>query len=292
MASFIISAFADEASDDLALQIEALKRNGLGYIEPRNANGNIIKKSDQELFEIANQLDSAGIKVSSLGSPIGKFKIDDDFETHLTEFRRALRACELLGTKNMRVFSFFVPQERLAECRPEVMRRMTVLLEEAQKAGVTLCHENESKIYGQNPEEVTDLLTSLPSLRGVFDAANFIMNDREPLEGIDATIGSLEYIHVKDAIMEKKSIVPVGMGDGCYDEVLRRVDAATDRTLFLTVEPHLHVFKAYSRIDSRQLKNEVTFASSDEAFDCAVSSLKKLLINLGYHEEENRTWKK
>ena len=291
MASFIISAFADEASDNLQGQIAALKRNGIGYIEPRNASGNIIKKTDAELYEIAEALANASIGVSSLGSPIGKFNIDDDFDLHLQDYTRALRACEILGTKNMRIFSFFVPQERLLECRDEVLRRMSVLLEMAVKAGVTLCHENESKIYGQNPDEVADLLGALPSLKGIFDAANYVMNDCDPIRGFEATLPSLEYLHVKDALADKKSIVPVGMGDGCYAEILRRVDAATDRTVFLTLEPHLHVFEAYRRIDSHQLKNELTFESSDEAFDYAASALKNLLIKLDYHEE-NGLWKK
>ena len=252
MAQFLISAFADETSDELSHQIEALKRNGIGYIEPRNVNGNVIKKSDDELTEIARQLQEAGIKVSSLGSPIGKFDIDQDFEIHLADFRRALRACEILGTKNMRMFSFFVPQDRLAECRDEVMRRMTVLLDEAKAAGITLCHENESKIYGQNPDEVRDLLTSLPALRGIFDAANYVMNDQDPLAGIEATLPSLEYLHIKDARFDEKCIVPCGMGDGQYEEVLRRVDAATDATLFLTLEPHLHIFQALYDRDFHQ----------------------------------------
>ena len=49
MAQFLISAFADEISDELSHQIEALKRNDLGYIEPRNVNANIIKKSEEKL---------------------------------------------------------------------------------------------------------------------------------------------------------------------------------------------------------------------------------------------------
>ena len=292
MAQFLLSAFADETADDLNHQIEALKRNGIAYIEPRNAGGNIIKKTDEELMQISDTLKKAGIGISSLGSPIGKYKIDEPFENHLQDFRRALRACEILGTNRMRMFSFFVPQERLAECRDEVLRRLQVLLAEAAQAGVTLCHENESKIYGQAPEEVRDLLTSLPELRGVFDAANFVMNDLDPMEGFEATLPSLEYLHVKDARFDEKCIVPVGMGDGAYEQILRRVDSATDKTVFLTLEPHLHIFQAYQRIDSRKLKTGIEFDNSDAAFDCAVSHLKQLLTKLGYHEEENKVWKK
>jgi hypothetical protein len=73
---------------------------------------------------------------------------------------------------------------------------------------------------------------------------------------------------------------------------LRRVDAATDRTVFLTVEPHLHIFQAYARIDSHKLNTGLHFENSDDAFDCAVTNLKQTLTRLGYHEEENKVWKK
>ncbi len=292
MAKFIISAFADEASSELDKQIEALKRNGLSYLEPRNISGDLTKKSDEELEKIAKKLNEAGIKVSSLGSPIGKFDIDGDFEEHLKSFHRALRACQIFETENMRMFSFFVPQDRLAECRGEVFRRLNILLDEADKAGITLCHENESQIYGQNPEQVEELLTNLPRLRGIFDAGNYIMNGCDAAKGIDVTLPSLKYLHIKDAISASRRIVPAGMGDGRYDEVIKAVDAHTDDTVFLTVEPHLHVFDAYSKIDSHELKVGMSFRTSDEAFDFAVTSLKKLLTSLGYSEGEDKIWKK
>ena len=228
----------------------------------------------------------------SLGSPIGKFKIDDDFEIHLEDFRRALRACKILGTKRMRIFSFFVPQDRLAECRDEVIRRMKVLLEMAKAEGITLCHENESKIYGQNPAEVRDLLTTLPELRGIFDAANFVREGQDPIEGIEATLPSLEYLHIKDARFADRAIVPCGMGDGQYPEVLRRVDELTDGVVILTLEPHLHIFQAYQKIDSHKLTTGIEFDNSDDAFDCAAAKLKETLTSLGFHEEENKIWKK
>ena len=292
MAQFLISAFADETSDDLGHQIEALKRNGVRCIELRNVNGGLIQKSTEELEEIARQLREAGITVSSLGSPIGKYNIDENFEIHLADFCRALHACKILGTKNMRIFSFFVPQERIAECRTEVMRRMKILLDMAQKEDITLCHENESGIYGQNPEEVRDLLENLPELRGIFDAANFVREGQDPIAGIEATLSSLEYLHIKDARFSDCAIVPCGMGDGQYPAVLRRVDALTDGLIYLTVEPHLHIFQAYQKIDSHKLLTGIEFDNADDAFDCAVTKLKETLALLGFHEEENQIWKK
>ena len=292
MASFLISAFADESSSKLEKQIDALQRNGIGYIEPRNISGCLTKKTDEELTEIAQAFKAAGIQVSSLGSPIGKIEIDDDFDLHLEKFNRALRACEILGTKRMRMFSFYLTPDRFAECRDEVMRRLNLLLDRAEAAGIKLCHENESKIYGQNPAEVRDLLTSLPRLGGIFDAANFVQCDQDPIEGIEATLPALEYLHIKDARAATHEVVPAGMGDGQLEEVLRRVDAATDETVFLSVEPHLHVFNAFSEIDRGQLRPGLDFASAPEAFDFAVNALKALLTKLGYQEGEDKVWKK
>lgn len=292
MAEFLISAFADETSNDPDHQIAALKRNGLRMIEPRNIGGGIVDRTDAELDAFADKLDRAGIGISALGSPIGKYDIDKPFDAHLTVFRRALEICRRLGTNRMRMFSFFVPQERLKECRAEVLRRLSVMLEEADRAGVTLCHENESKIYGQNPAEVADLLNALPGLYGVFDAANYVMNDADPLAGIEATLIRPAYLHMKDAIGAEKAIVPVGMGDGRYEKVLRRVDRAMDGLVYLTVEPHLHIFEIYQRIDSHKLKTGIAFDNSDDAFDCAVSAVKKLLTGLGYKEGADLIWRK
>ena len=292
MAQFIISAFADEASDLLDGQIAALKRNGLRLIEPRSIEGNVIKKTDEELYAIRAKLDEAGISLSSLGSPCGKFDIKEDFEIHLEAFRRALAACRILGTDKMRMFSFFVEKDELDTYRDEVIRRLKIMLEEAKEAGITLCHENEHKIYGEAPWRVSDILTSLPELRGIFDAANYVRQGYDPIEGFEATKNSLEYVHIKDAVAENRVHVPAGMGDGRYEEILRRVDAMTDRTVMPTVEPHLFDFAAYKSIDAQNMDTVLNFENSDQSFDCAVSSLKKILTKIGFTEGEDKIWKK
>lgn len=292
MAEFIISAFADEAQETLDGQIAALKRNGLSYIEPRNIGGkSLLAFSDDELSEIRRKLDENGISVYSYGSPIGKVEITADFDGYLKQFDRALRVCEILGAKRMRIFSFFVKEEEKQAYRGEVLRRMNSLLDRAEQAGITLCHENESLIYGQNPPEVRDLLSSLPRLRGVFDAANFLMNDGDPMEGFEATLPSLDYLHIKDCISAKKCMVPVGEGEGRYEEILRYLSEHSGERITLTVEPHLRVFYGYNAIDRHDLKTGRDFSNGDDAFDCAVSALKELLNKIGYREE-NRVWKR
>lgn len=292
MAQFIISAFADEVSPDLEAQIAAMERNGIGYLEPRNIDGGILTKTEEELYAIRARLDKAGIGISSLGSPIGKYNITDDFEPHMEDFKKAIKACKILGTHRMRIFSFFVNTNELATYRDEVHRRMEWMLDEAEKEGILLCHENESKIYGQNPDEVADLLATHPRLKGIFDAANFVREGQDPVRGMDVTLPRLEYVHVKDASYPDRKIWPVGMGQGDYEGALKKVDAAYDGTVFLTLEPHLFPFDAYKNIDKHKLRVGVSYESPDAAFDGAATYLKNLLKKLGYHEEENKIWKK
>ena len=166
MAKFVLSAFADEAGTTLAEQIAALERNGIGYIEPRNINGKpILTLTDDELAAVKEELDKHGIKVNSLGSPIGKYPITEPFEKHLVDFYRALEVCKLLGTDKMRMFSFFTKQSELREHRDEVLSRLNKMSRIAKEHGITLCHENESEIYGQNPEEMLDLMTNVSHCR-------------------------------------------------------------------------------------------------------------------------------
>ncbi len=291
MARFVLSAFADEAGSALSEQIKALLENEIDYIEPRNIEGKgLISLTEDELRAIKCELDKNGIKVNSLGSPIGKFPIDKPFSEHLVDFEKALRACEILETGNMRVFSFYVAQDKLSENRDEVIYRLKELVRLASARGIRLCHENESKIYAQMPREVRDVLTNVNGLYGVFDAANYRMNDGDIEAGIKATLIRLGYIHIKDAIFSKQMIVPAGEGEGKLREVLDTVDKATDEVIYLTLEPHLHIFDAYKDIDEHELKGKYVFKTNREAFDFAANTLKALLRSLGFERNGNNEW--
>jgi sugar phosphate isomerase/epimerase len=278
MAKFVLSAFADEAGSSLDEQIQALKDNEIDYIEPRNIDGKgILTLSDEELIAIKKKLDENGIKVNSLGSPIGKYPIGDDFAPHLSDTKRAIEICKILGTENMRMFSFFTSQESLKDNRDEVIARLKVMTKEAKANGINLCHENESKIYGQMPAEVADLLTEIPELYGIFDPANYRMNNADPIEGINATLINFKYMHIKDAIFESQTIVPAGEGEGKIGEILDIVNEKVDGVVYLTMEPHLHLFAAYKDIDEHELKGKYKFNNNREGFDFATNGFKLLI---------------
>lgn len=293
MAKFILSAFADEAGSTLEEQIAALKRNSIDYIEPRNINSKpILTLTDDEIAEVKSELDKNGIKVNSLGSPIGKYPITEPFDKHLVTFHRALEVCKALGTDKMRMFSFFTKQSELTEHRDEVIYRLSEMCKIAKDHGITLCHENESEIYGQNPEQVLDLMENVEQLRGIFDPANYRMNGCDVIAGINATIPKLAYLHIKDAIYSSQLIVPAGDGEGKIAEVLDMVNEATDEVVYLTLEPHLFLFDAYKGIDKHELKVKYTFANNTESFDFAANALKNLLRENGYEKDGNNAWTK
>ena len=84
MADIKLCAFADEAGDSLADQIKAMQENGIGLLELRTIDKkNVTKFTNDEVKEYKKQLDDAGIKVWSIGSPIGKVQITADFNIDL-----------------------------------------------------------------------------------------------------------------------------------------------------------------------------------------------------------------
>src|SRR4051794_21956691 len=99
-----LSGFADEISPELSVQCEVLKSLGIGYLEFRSAwNTNVLDLDDERLAAVAAELKGAGIQTSSVGSPIGKVSVVDDFDEHLRRFDRALQVSEVLEAPYIRI---------------------------------------------------------------------------------------------------------------------------------------------------------------------------------------------
>ena len=290
MAKYILSAFADEASPALDEQIKALKEAGVCCVELRGVDGKNVKDlTIEEAEAVRAKLDAAGIAVSSMGSPFGKIGINDDFAPHFEEFKHALKLCKVLGTGLMRIFSFYIPEgEDPNEYREEVMHRLGFMLEAAEEADVRLAHENEKGIYGDIGDRCVDLLEMFGDKMGcIFDPANFIQCGDKPYEQFVKLERFITYMHVKDALFEDGSVVPCGAGDGGLQPLLDEING-TD--MYLSVEPHLTVFKGLENLQNEGLKHKYTYPDSYTAFQAAVSALKDTLKNIGFTEGGNGTW--
>jgi len=241
---FTLSGFADEISSDLTVQLNVLQELDIGYLELRGVWGkNVLELDDQQVGTVKSELERRGIRVSAIGSPIGKIKIDAPFEPHLEDFRRAMDLAERFDCRYIRMFSFFVPEGAADDYRPQVMERLGALLAEAKGRPITLLHENERHIYGDIPRRCRDIFETLasPQLRMTFDPANFVMCGVCPFtEGYNLLQDYIEYVHIKDAIMAEKRVVAAGEGDGQIRQLLQALKGG-GYDGFLSLEPHLVV---------------------------------------------------
>jgi sugar phosphate isomerase/epimerase len=241
---FIISAFADEIDPSPEKQIDVLKSCDVRHIEFRSIHKtNVLALSDLQIHEFKSLLDKNGFKLSAIGSPIGKVRIDEPFEPHLQRFERAIELSKVFDTPNIRVFSYY-PAEGATEAdwpqwRGEVIARMGEKVRRAEKAGVRLFHENEHRIYGDLPERITDLLTQIksPAFRAVYDPANFVFCGHDPWQGWLATKPYTGHLHIKDWVRGEEHGRLAGEGQGQIARVM--ADVASSYDGFATLEPHL-----------------------------------------------------
>lgn len=206
--NFELSAFADEAGGGLDEQITALKENGIRYLEIRGVDGeNISDITADKAKQIKSRLDSEGLAVWSLGSPYGKIGITDEFSPHLDKFKRELELADIFGAKHIRLFSFYVPKDKAAVYRDEVMERLEKFALSARGSDIILCHENEKGIYGDTAERCEDIHKEFPDIKAVFDPANFIQCGEDTVRAWQLIYPYVEYLHIKDAFSDGK-VVP------------------------------------------------------------------------------------
>jgi sugar phosphate isomerase/epimerase len=238
-----LSGFGDEIDPDPAVQAAVLLALGASHIEVRSAWGtNVSELEPQQVAALKEILDEKGLKVSAVASPIGKVDVSLPVEHELGRFRQIISVAKGLDTKYIRIFSFFRAEDRSAEdIRDDVMVRMGALAALAAEAGVVLLHENEKGIYGDTPERVLDIMTTVdsPALRIAWDNANFVQVGVKPYtEGYAMLRPYLEYFQVKDALAATGEVVPSGEGDGELDATIAALKA-DGFTGFASLEPHL-----------------------------------------------------
>lgn len=253
MSKFILSAFADEIDMDLKTQMDVLDEHGIKYIEMRGVNGKgLVDYSLEEVREIKKQLDARGFKLSSVGSPIGKIKITDEFEPHLEKFKHTIEIAHIMECKYIRMFSFFIPQgEDPAKYRDEVMNRWSRFIKAAEGKDVVLLHENEKDIYGDTAERCLDILKTMNCnyLKAVFDPANFVQCGVETYpEAYELLKDYVVYMHIKDAVYSDGHVVPAGQGDGKVKEILSTLYGQGYEG-FLSLEPHLGAFQGFAALE-------------------------------------------
>lgn len=271
-----LSAFADEVTDDFLQQVKYLAKERVGYIEPRFINKkNIMDLTKGQLKEAKKMIQDHGLKVSAIGSPIGKVKLDEPFEPHLDKFKHAVDLAMLFETPYIRMFSYYAPQgKNIDDYRDQVMERMAAKVDVLKDVDVTMVHENEAHIYGHTAEQCVDIVKTVDStkLRLVYDPANFVWGEKIT-DNVESCWPVMKpyvvHIHIKDWKLGAKDVGSIpGQGDGQIKELLAEL-AALNYDGCLTMEPHL------------QTGGQFGGSTGPELFSRAIDAVRELSAEVG-----------
>ncbi len=254
----LLSGFADESalSKQANEQFAALAAIGLEYYSIRfvdvgNGIKNVMALEDAEIKLLQQMHADYGLKVSSIGSPIGKVKlldVDDGTANKFIPFEKYLReevsiACdraEAFGAKLLRGFSFYHPKGTAPEDHVDrVADQLGQIAEVCDARGLTFGLEIEANLVGQTGQLLADIAAKVnhPAMLTIFDGANIAIQGFTPdqiYEQYQAMKPSLGWLHIKDYCdpglrgrvehVDEDSasyFVPADRGDSAHEAILR-----------------------------------------------------------------------
>lgn len=260
--SVCISGFADEISPDFEEQLQTVTKLGMHYISLRSANKKgIADYTVQEVQEnLMPVLEKYQVRVSSIGSPIGKVGVEDEegFEKQKVQLEELCKICNLLDCRYIRMFSFFIPEGKDADAyRNVVISKLKQFLELAKQYDVILIHENEKEIYGDTKERCKVLFEEIADshFQAAFDFANFVQCGEDTEACWDMLQPYVAYIHIKDAVSTDNENVVCGTGEGKIETLLDRAINKEGYSGFLTLEPHLVLFDSLASLETTEAEN-------------------------------------
>lgn len=267
-----VSGFSDEISSDFKEQLNHVTKLGMSYISLRGIDKKNI--NDYSIDEINSYvkptLDDYKVSVSSIGSPIGKVFIDDEdgFIKQKEDLERLCQIANILDSKYMRIFSFYIPKDKNADdYHDEVISKLKEFVAIAEKYDIVLLHENEKDIFGDTDVRCLQILEGVDSeyFKAIFDFANFVQVNVDPMPAYKLLEDEIVYIHIKDALFDVNENVLCGTGDGNIKEILKDLISKGYKG-FLTLEPHLVMFDS---LQDLELEAAADVIKTDKAKDGA-----------------------
>jgi sugar phosphate isomerase/epimerase len=253
-----LSGFSDEAAWDKTVdqQFSAFAALGLRYtslrfIDMGQGIKNMMQLTDPEVDACVTKLQQYGLRVATLGSPLGKVKLLDEedgtknrfvpFAKYLAEeVNHACRLANRLGTNLIRGFSFYHPKGSDPEQHlPQVIDQLGQIADVCAKHGLVYGLEVEANLVGQTGFWMSRLHQGVgrDNLMLIFDAANLStqgFSGQEVYEHYLAMKPGLGWLHIKDYkhpgpvkrlehVDEEalKHFVPADQGDSGHELVLR-----------------------------------------------------------------------
>ena len=250
MARMALTGFGDEISNDFVQQLTFMKALGINAIELRNVDGtNIIELDDAQIERVKRLLGEYGMRVSAIGSPIGKTGIDEDFAASFDAFKRTVEIAQKLGAGYIRMFSYYIPQGKRSEgYTAAVLERLGKLKACCAGSGVVMLHENEGGIFGESPENCKLLADELcdDTFALIFDPSNFVQHGHDAWNAWLLLRDKVKYMHIKDSVAlsdaERASKTNphrvAGTGECRIADIIADLKAR-GYSGYLSIEPHL-----------------------------------------------------
>ncbi len=282
----LISGFADEIDLRLDTQLKVVTSLGMNHICLRAADGKGIADYTLEEFKtsILPRLEAAGVKISSMGSPIGKIDIDDEaaYQTQCRQLETLCQMCQAAGCRYIRVFSFWMKGKHPEDWTEEVLKKLRGFADIGEKYGVVLMHENEKDIYGDTGARCKVILDHLasPYFKAAFDFANFVQCGEDTAQCWEMLKSHVVYIHIKDAVAGSNENVVCGTGDGKIPQLLKKAIREDGYRGFLTLEPHLALFDTFKSLETADTANLTGFnkaANGTEGYTMQYRALTDIL---------------
>jgi L-ribulose-5-phosphate 3-epimerase len=231
---FRLGIICDEISQDFGEAVNFISSDSLHYVELRELwHKNIMNITKDDAARAKSLIESHGLKVSDIGSPIFKYNLPqmptrkerrDTFRADFTDedsdslLLKSFDLAHFFGTRKVRVFSFW-RVEQPEKAYPYVRDRMAKAAEFAAKHQILLVLENEHECNIGTGRELGRILRDInsPHLRGNWDPGNDAMLHEVPYPyGYEQVRGLFAHMHVKDVKKNpatgKLQWAPVGGG--------------------------------------------------------------------------------
>lgn len=253
--TYTLGVLTDEVSPRLEDGLRFAAESGLSTVDIRSIGGaNFLSLTLDEQKRAARQIRDAGLTVGTLATPLLKwsapghtardmgdqFGFDAGGRSPADLYRDAFAAADLLGCRNLRVFSYLACDGFSLSI---LDREYEALLRLAESHDAVIHVENE---HVCNISSVADLIAAMsrwrhPRLRALLDIPNAWRAGQHPdLAEIAAIMPFVTQTHMKDYSHAQGRFVALGTGDIPFADMLPVVlKAAAGRSIAFVVETHV-----------------------------------------------------
>jgi sugar phosphate isomerase/epimerase len=248
-----IGFITDEVSSSLDEGLAFAREENIGSIDLRVVDGrNVLALSRGELADAARRVRTAGLSVSCICTPLLKWSppgkmakcAGDQFGFELGSraprevYADGFEAAEILGARNLRVFSYLTYDGYRVDDLREPMEELLAL---AEKFDMKVHVENEGVCNIAGFAELEEAVTVYrhPRLRALPDIANAYRSGKTPSAAdLARLLPFTDILHIKDYSNAAGHFVPVGEGDLPIASLLAATLPTREAPLTLTIETH------------------------------------------------------